>query len=55
MRIDKPHIQGQQAHAHVDPAKGGKGPAVNDDGTGSHGATPEEVQKSLQTIGRAGD
>jgi RHS repeat-associated protein len=44
VRIDKPHVPGQQTHAHVDSAKGGKGPAVNADGTGSHGATPEDVQ-----------
>jgi len=44
VRIDKPHVPGRQTHAHVDPAKGGKGPTVNADGTGNHGATPEDVQ-----------
>ena len=45
VRIDKPHVTGQQTHAHVEPSKGGPSTAVNQDGSGSHGATPEEVKK----------
>ena len=47
VRIDKPHVPGQQEHAHVYDNKGNSLGAYNKDGTGeSHGTCPDDLPKN---------
>jgi hypothetical protein len=43
VRIDNPHVEGQQKHAHVC-QKGCEEIVVNLDGTGSHGTDPSKLK-----------
>lgn len=47
VRIDKPHVPGQQTHAHVC-EKGCKEIVVNKDGTGSHGTDPKKLKNKVK-------
>ncbi|MEI2456388.1 RHS repeat-associated core domain-containing protein [Lysobacter firmicutimachus] len=47
VRIDPPHVTGQQEHAHVC-EKGCKEIVVNRDGTGSHGTDPSKLKRRVK-------
>jgi len=47
VRIDPPHVPGQQTHAHVC-EKGCKEIVVNQDGTGSHGTDPKTLKNRVK-------
>ncbi|MES2296810.1 MAG: Ig-like domain-containing protein [Pseudomonadota bacterium] len=47
VRIDNPHVPGQQKHAHVC-EKGCKEIVVNEDGTGSHGTDPKSLTNRVK-------
>ena len=47
VRIDNPHVPGQQRHAHIYP-KNGKSCVINQDGTGSHGSNPNIKNKKIK-------
>ncbi|MDQ1835591.1 hypothetical protein [Massilia scottii] len=46
VRVDNPHVPGQQKHAHIYP-KGGDEVVMNLDGTGSHGTSPDVKNKKI--------
>jgi RHS repeat-associated protein len=43
VRIDNPHVEGQQKHVHVN-QKGKDQIVINKDGTGSHGTEPSDLK-----------
>ncbi|RDH43684.1 hypothetical protein [Zooshikella ganghwensis] len=45
VRVDNPHVPGQQKHAHVKP-KGKPEVVINKDGTGSHNSDPKNLTKN---------
>jgi len=47
IRVDNPHVEGQQRHAHVC-AKGCKEIVVSQDGSGSHGTDPEGLSDRVK-------
>jgi len=47
VRVDNPHVEGQQRHAHVC-AKGCKEIIVNQDGSGSHGTDPAGISDRVR-------
>lgn len=49
VRIDPPHVPGQQSHAHVC-EKGCKEIVVNKDGTGSHGSDPSKLKNRVKNF-----
>ncbi len=49
VRIDKPHVPGQQEHAHIKP-KGKPEIVINKDETGSHGTDPNKIPKNKKLI-----
>ncbi|AOY95576.1 hypothetical protein BKK79_27970 [Cupriavidus sp. USMAA2-4] len=46
VRIDPPHVAGQQSHAHIYDKNGNLITAINKDGTGSHGKCPSDLPKN---------
>nr|WP_323848015.1 RHS repeat-associated core domain-containing protein [Nitrogeniibacter mangrovi] len=52
VRIDPPHVPGQQTHAHVC-EKGCKEIVVNKDGTGSHNTDPSKLKNRVKNFLRA--
>jgi RHS repeat-associated protein len=50
VRIDNPHVPGQQEHAHIYDKKGNLVTAINKDGTGSHGQCPDDLPKSKKLL-----
>ncbi|MGC0014151.1 RHS repeat-associated core domain-containing protein, partial [Ralstonia pseudosolanacearum] len=46
VRIDPPHVPGQQSHAHIYDKNGNLITAINKDGTGSHGQCPDDLPKN---------
>ena len=49
VRVDNPHVDGQQRHAHIN-VKGAKEIVINQDGTGSHGSDPKKMPKNKKII-----
>jgi RHS repeat-associated protein len=49
VRVDPPHVPGQQTHAHVC-EKGCKEIVVNKDGTGSHGSDPSKLKNRVKNF-----
>ena len=49
VRIDNPHVPGQQKHAHIK-IKGAPGTVVNKDGTGRHGTDMKKITKNKKIL-----
>ncbi|MET7143730.1 RHS repeat-associated core domain-containing protein, partial [Xanthomonas sp. PPL139] len=49
VRIDAPHVDGQQRHAHVC-ERGCREIVVNEDGSGSHGTDPRELKNRVRAF-----
>jgi len=49
VRIDNPHVPGQQRHAHIN-TKGQPTTVINQDGTGSHGTDVRKVTKNKKVL-----
>ncbi|CTP90144.1 RHS repeat-associated core domain-containing protein [Xanthomonas translucens pv. poae] len=49
VRIDNPHVDGQQRHAHVC-ERGCKEIVVNEDGSGSHGTDPRDLKNRVRAF-----
>ena len=49
VRVDPPHMSGQQSHAHAY-EKGCKEIVVNKDGTGSHGSDPSKLKNRVKNF-----
>ncbi len=51
VRIDRPHVPGQQTHAHIYDKKGNPITAVSQDGSSSHGSCPsKEMPKNKKLL-----
>lgn len=51
VRVDPPHVAGQQTHAHVYDNKGNPVTAVSQDGSSSHGSCPaKEMPKNKKLL-----
>lgn len=49
VRVDPPHVPGQQSHAHIS-QKGKPDIVINKDGSGSHGSNPEKLSKNKKLL-----
>ncbi|PWU27793.1 sugar-binding protein [Pseudomonas sp. RW407] len=49
VRIDKPHVPGQQEHAHIN-QKGKPEVVINKDGSGSHGTDPKKAPRNKKLL-----